>query len=101
MFTRTEAIDFALERGLEGANFVYRSGDVLQIYYSDGCLTCLGRNHDRVNISTSSFPDGRLAEVLAGRGDGWFVSAKVDGEWFWHFDSETKVPHKEVATITV
>ncbi len=92
MFTRTEAIDFALERGFKGANFVYCGGDKMQVYYcEDGnCLTCLGRNHIQADLPL----EGRLAEALGKRGDGWFVSAKNNGTWYWHFDNAgDSVPH--------
>ena len=97
MFTRTEAIDFAIDHGLTGVNFVHIWDGKMQVYWHEGWPSCLGKGD-------KSYPEpteGRLAEVLRDRGDGWFVSAKTDGEWFWYFDSETKGSHKEVATITV
>ncbi len=90
MFTRTKAVDFALEGGLKGANFVSRGGGKLVFYYWEGSDTCLKHG----GAADEPLED-RLAEVLAGRGDGWFVSAKTDGEWFWYFDdSGVAVPHK-------
>ncbi len=90
MFTRSEAIDFAFERGLKAANFVYLRAGKIVVFYWEGNTT---------DLRYGSGPDehvteGRLAEVLRGRDDGWFISAKTDGSWHWYFDaSEDKVPH--------
>lgn len=94
MMTRTEAIEFAFENGLKGANFVHLGAGKIVVYYWEGLST---------DLNYGSGPDihateGRIAEVLKDRGDGWFVSAKTDGEWYWHFDSETRVPHEERVT---
>jgi hypothetical protein len=92
MFTRAEALEFAFEQGLKGANFVYRSGGQLVFYYWQSDETCL-RHGD--GSRTDEPTEGRLAQVLGGRGEGWFVSAKVDGSWSWYFSPEDEVPHKD------
>ncbi|KKK49984.1 hypothetical protein LCGC14_3129550 [marine sediment metagenome] len=90
MFTRSEAIDFAFERGLKGANFIYLRAGTVVVFYWEGNST---------NLRYGSGPDahvteGRLAEVLKDRDDGWFVSARTEGSWYWYFgDSGDKVPH--------
>ena len=94
MFTRTEAIDFAIDQGLKGVNFVHRWDGKMQVYWQGGWTSCLG-DGDKPSAEPT---EGRLAQVLAGRGDGWFVSARTDGEWFWYLDAETRVPHEERVT---
>ncbi len=97
MFTRVEAIEFALEKGLKGANFIHRGGGQLVFYYWEDNTT---------NLRHGSRPGdepvvGKLAEALQGQDDGWFVSAKTNGEWFWYFDSVAGVPHKETSYTTI
>lgn len=91
MFTRTEAVDFALERGLKGANFVYYAGGMLVVYYWIGDSTNL-----RYSSGPSAIPmESGLVDVLRRRGSGWFVSAKVNKAWSWYFDNGDVVPHDE------
>lgn len=91
MFARTEAIDFALENGLKGANFIRRWDGRLFFYYWQSDETWLRHGSGGPADEPS---EGKLAQVLAGRGDGWFVSARIDGSWFWYFDSSgDRVPH--------
>lgn len=89
MFTRTEAIDFAIDRGLKGINFVHRWKGKMQVYCSHGWACALVES-DKPRAEPT---DGRLAEVLRGRGDGWFVSAQTNGVWVWYFDNGDEVLH--------
>ena len=90
MFTRTEAIDFAIDQGLKGVNFVHIWDGKMQVYWRHGWASCLG-DADKPQAKPT---DGRLSEVLEGRGEGWLVSAKTDGAWHWYFDSSgDRVPH--------
>lgn len=97
MFTRTEAIDFAFENGLKGANFIHRGRGKLVFYYWESNQTTLTHGSRPIDDPI----DDRLGEVLRDRGDGWFVSARTDGEWFWYFDSVAGVPHKEPSYTAV
>lgn len=89
MFTRLEAAEFAIERGLEHANFIYWDGNLYQVYLpKDGCATCIRRS------SGPAFSTGLLGWLLRDKTIGWLVSGKVQGKWMYYFDSVSSgVPH--------
>ena len=82
MFTRTEAIDFATEKGLTGTNFVYHRVGIIRVFWQGDCVA-------DSKVESSS----RLGLLLMGKGEGWFVSAKVAGAWYWYFSGGEVVPH--------
>ena len=92
MFTRAEAIDFAFERGLKGANFVYWDGEKIVIYYWEGRSTDLTYSSGPSAIDSQG---DRHIEALRSRTPGWFVSAKVNKVWAWHFSNGDVVPHRD------
>ena len=72
MFTREEALEFAFEGGLKGANFVHRWNGKLTVWYWEGRGTMSYYGSGPEDEPTA----GRLAEALRDKPDGWFVSAK-------------------------
>ena len=93
MFTRAEAIEFAIEQGFKNPNFVYVQGDKMQDYLlKDGWSTCLQRSSgpDSVGLSANHL----LAFALRSKEDGWVVSGKLGGVWRYYFDAAgDEIPH--------
>lgn len=91
MFSRIEAIEFAFKNGLRAANFINLREGKIVVFYWEGHSTDLKYGSGPDALGTG----GRLVEVLRDREDGWFISAKTDGSWYWYFDdSGYRVPNK-------
>lgn len=93
MFTRAEAMEFAIEQGFKNPNFVYVQGDRMQVYLlKDGCSTCLKRSSGPYSVGLSA--ESLFAFALRGREDGWIVSGKLGGVWKYYFDAAgDEIPH--------